>query len=528
MSKIESENNNTSVDKNGNAWENVIDIEEDTKKSAVEVVDISRRAFATGKSKSLEFRKDQLKQLLTFLQKEKNKIIEALHKDLRKHKLETEIYEIEIVANDIRHSLIELKNWAKPSKPEKRLINILDGVYIYKEPYGVVLIIGAWNYPILLTLGPVLHAISAGNTIVLKPSEIAPHTATLLATVLTKYLDKECFQVYLGAVQETTELLDQKFDYIFFTGSTAVGRIIYKAAAKNLTPVTLELGGKSPVYLDDNVDMERAARRIIWGKIVNSGQTCIAPDYLLCTKATEKKFLREAQKILTEFYGSDPKRSTYISKIVTDMHFKRLLDFIKTENVAIGGKFIEDERLLAPTILINVNPDDSVMREEIFGPILPIINIKDVEEAIEFINAREKPLSLYVFTKDKNIRKTILERTSSGGVTINDTITHVITENLPFGGVGGSGMGSYHGQEGFDTFSHKKSVLIKDFSGFSELGLSMRYPPYNDAKVTLLNCILKKRKSIPNYVLKNAGLFSAGFIFSYFFQYVSCLINGCE
>lgn len=290
----------------------------------------------------------------------------------------------------------------------------------------------------------------------------------------------------------------------------------------------LFVGGKSPVYLDETADMEKATRRILWGKLLNSGQTCISPDYLLCSKETEKIFLQNAKKILTEFYGSDPKNSTYLSKIVTERHFKRLIEFIKPENIAIGGKINVDERIITPTILINVDPNDRVMQEEIFGPILPIVNVKNYQEAINFINEREKPLALYIFTKDKEVRNSILTQTSSGGAAVNDTATHLITENLPFGGVGFSGMGSYHGRQGFDTFSHKKSVLIKDFGGFTELALSLRYPPYNDAKTTITNAILKKRKGIPTEYIKNAGIFSVGFACSYMFHFMWCLIDGCK
>ncbi|CAG9856419.1 unnamed protein product [Phyllotreta striolata] len=529
MAKIESENGRVDVNMNGDAWENVIDIEEESApKSAEAVVEAARKVFASGKTRPIDFRKDQLKKFLTFLEDEKEGMVKAVHKDLRKHRQESETCEIELVANDLRHTLLELKKWSKPKCPEKRVVNLLDGVYIYNDPYGVVLIIGAWNYPILLSLGPMIGAIAAGNAVILKPSELSPHTAHFLATVLTKYLDKETFQVYLGGIEETTELLEFKFDYIFFTGSTQVGKIIHQAAAKNLTPCTLELGGKSPVFLDESADMEKATKRILWGKLLNSGQTCVAPDYVLCTKATEKVFLQHATKILTEFYGADPRNSTYLSRIVTERHFKRLVEFIKPEHVAVGGKFDAETRVIAPTILVDVDPDDPVLREEIFGPIMPVINVKDHKEAIEFINAREKPLALYVFTKDKEVRNAMLAETSSGGAVVNDTVTHLITENLPFGGVGFSGMGSYHGKHGYDTFSHQKAVLVKDFTGFTELSLSLRYPPYNDAKTAIMNFALKKRRGVPMGLVKNAGIFTAGLTFSYFSHFLWCLIAGCK
>lgn len=280
------------------------------------------------------------------------------------------------------------------------------------------------------------------------------------------------------------------------------------------------LGGKSPVYLDETADIEKAVRRILWGKFLNSGQTCIAPDYLLCTKGVQEQFLRHASKTLQEFYGSDPLNSPYLAKIVTEKHFKRLVEFIRPENVAIGGKFSPSERIISPTVLINVQPDDSVMKEEIFGPILVIMNVKNLEEAINFINSRDKPLALYVFSGDKTVSKTIIEQTSSGGVAVNDTCTHITTENLPFGGVGPSGMGSYHGRQGFLTFSHQKSVLEKDLNGFTELTLSVRYPPYSDTKTNFMNFILKKRRSVPYEIVKNVCIFLLGILFAHFVSYL--------
>nr|CAH7736410.1 unnamed protein product [Callosobruchus chinensis] len=512
---------------NGNGrtdWDKVIVVEQmtpdTTKKTAAEVVDKARRAYMNGKSKNLKFREMQLKGLLNFLVHCKSKIEAALYKDLRKHRQESSSCEIELVANDCRHTIMDFKKWAKPENPDKRLVNLLDGVHIYNDPYGVVLIIGAWNYPILLTLGPLVGALAAGNVVILKPSELAPATAELLANTLTKFLDPECFQVILGGIEDTTELLREKFDYIFFTGSTTVGKIVHQAAAKHLTPTTLELGGKSPVYIHESADMEKTAKRVIWGRNLNSGQTCISPDYILCSKEVQERFLQQAKKVMLEFYGSEPKKSPYISRIVTERHFKRLLEFIKPDKVAIGGKFDAAERVISPTILINVSPNDPVMCEEIFGPILPIINIKSPEEAVDFINARDKPLALYVFTKEKTIREMFLKNTSSGGITINDTITHIITENLPFGGVGSSGMGAYHGKRGFDTFTHKKAVLIKDFAPYTELALSLRYPPYSDTKTDLMNFLLKKRKGIPMKHFKILFIFILGVLSAVAFQYI--------
>lgn len=281
-------------------------------------------------------------------------------------------------------------------------------------------------------------------------------------------------------------------------------------------------GGKSPVYLDDTVKMEQATRRILWGKLLNSGQTCVSPDYLLCTKSVQDQFLREAEKILIEFYGSDPKGCQYLSRIVNDRQFKRLTNFLKPNQIAIGGKFNENDRMIFPTILTNVSPDEPVMQEEIFGPILVIVNVEGVDEAIDFINSREKPLALYIFSKNKSIQKRILKQTSAGGVCINDTVTHISTENLPFGGVGESGTGSYHGERNFLTFSHQKGVLVKDSSYFTELGMSIRYPPYSDSKTSIMNFILKKRRGI--VLPTNFVIFFFGILFAFLLQYLCKLL----
>lgn len=279
------------------------------------------------------------------------------------------------------------------------------------------------------------------------------------------------------------------------------------------------LGGKNPVYLDETADIGKATKRILWGKLLNSGQTCVSPDYLLCTKTVQEEFLREAKKILEEFYGTDPKTSPYLSKVVSERHFKRLVEFIHPEHVAIGGKFNSSERMIAPTVLVNVHPDNAVMLEEIFGPILVIVNVKNVDEAIKFINSRDKPLALYIFSKNKKVYRRIISETSSGSVAVNDTATQITTENLPFGGVGASGMGSYHGQKGFETFSHQKSVLVKDFSFVTEMGLSLRYPPYTDSKTNLANFLLKRRKGISCPYTRSIIVFILGILTALLVQY---------
>lgn len=369
----------------------------------------------------------------------------------------------------------------------------------------------------------IIGAIAAGNCVILKPSEIAPASANFMATVLPQYIDKECYQVILGDVPETTRLLEQRFDYIFFTGSTQVGKIIHQAAAKHLTPCTLELGGKSPVYLDDTVDMHVAVKRILWGKLLNSGQTCLSPDYLLCTKDVQEQFIQMAKQVLEEFYGQQPENSLDLSRIVTERHFKRLQAFIKPEQVALGGVMVPDKLFIGPTILINVKPNDPVMNEEIFGPILPIINVDGVDGAIEFINSRDKPLALYIFTKKKTVWRKMLKETSCGGCSVNDTIMQITVENLPFGGIGASGMGAYHGKYGFDTFTHKKSVFVKDMSMISEMSYNLlRYAPYTNSKTNLLSMVVKKRKELigVNFV-KYVTVFCFGCLFFYIIQ---CLV----
>nr|CAD7405601.1 unnamed protein product [Timema poppensis] len=469
-----------------------------------DIVQRARNAFHSGRTKSVEFREKQLNQLLRLYEENVPEMLTALSSDLRKSKQESLMTEIEYMKNDLINTIRNLREWVKPEKPPKSFVNMLDGVLIYNDPYGVVLIIGAWNYPLQLALLPMAGAIAAGNTVILKPSEVSPASAQLIAKLLPKYLDQECFQVVLGGVPETTQLLKEKFDYIFYTGSTEVGKIVRHAANEHLTPVTLELGGKSPVYLDNTADLEMAVKRIMWGKCINAGQTCIAPDYLLCSKQVEKEFVSKAKTILKEWYGDKSKESPDLCRIVTDRHYQRLVGLLKAGTVAVGGETDASEKFISPTILVDVKPTDPVMQEEIFGPILPVVNVESAFDAIKFINSREEPLTLYVFTTDKKVRELILSQTRSGstcindtlmhfkplafyifsksskdrdllinnvscgGVCCNDTIMHLAVDTLPFGGVGNSGIGSYHGKYSFDTFTHKKSCLVKDFNGIGE------------------------------------------------------------
>lgn len=465
-------------------------------------VENTRKAFNTGKTRNIEFRLIQLKALLKLYEENTQLMVDTLQADLGKSKQEAIIGEIDVLKNDVRNLIYNLKEYMKPDRPSKDVANLFDEILILKEPYGVALVIGAWNYPLQLLGAPVAGAIAAGNCVIIKPSEVAAETAKLYENLIPKYLDNECYKVACGGVTETTELLKERFDYIFYTGSTTVGRIVHAAANKFLTPVTLELGGKSPVYIDDTVNFDVAVRRILWGKCVNAGQTCIAPDYILCTKQVQEKFINTAKQILREFYNDNIKNSPDYCRIINTRQFNRLTTLIDKSKIALGGSVDESKLFIEPTILVDVKADDPIMQDEIFGPILPILNVNNYEDAIKFINSREKPLALYIFSSNKGVIQSFLKNVSSGGVVINDTLMHFLTDSLPFGGVGNSGMGHYHGKYSFDTFSHKKSCLYKDYNIIAETLASARYPPYSEFKTNFLTQLLKKRKffKIPGIV----------------------------
>ncbi|XP_076222464.1 aldehyde dehydrogenase type III isoform X8 [Nomia melanderi] len=463
-----------------------------------DLVERLRNNFFSGKTKSLEWRIKQLKQIDLMLEECKNDIISALTTDLRRCKFETIALELLISIGEVKTLLMNIKEWSAAEKPPKSMINLLDGVEIRKDPYGVVLVMGAWNYPFQLCIIPLMGAIAAGNCVVLKPSELSVATSQLFARIIPKYLDADCVQVVLGGVSETTELLKQRFDYIFYTGSTTVGKIIRDASNKFLTPVTLELGGKSPVYIDNTVDIHITTKRVLWGKFINVGQTCIAPDYVLCSPEVQNKFINEAQKILKEWYGDNPKESPDLARIINENHYHRLVKYLSGNGrIAIGGNCDPTEKYISPTILVDVKPTDPVMQDEIFGPILPFINVNNAYEAIKFINSRENPLVLYVFTKDRGVQELIVSQTHSGSVAVNETIMQFSVDTIPFGGVGYSGMGCYHGKYSYDTFVHKKGCLIKDFNKLAESLASCRYPPYTDKKLSFLTSMVAKRPSIP-------------------------------
>ncbi|XP_070508974.1 aldehyde dehydrogenase, dimeric NADP-preferring-like isoform X1 [Chironomus tepperi] len=456
------------------------------------VMDRLRSTFSSGKTKDIKFRKKQLEAMLKMFEENRDEICSVLNADLRRPKQEGVVFEINVMVNEILHLLAHMDEWSAPARPTKGLANLFDDVLVYKEPYGIVLVIGAWNYPIQLSLVPMAAAIAAGNCVVLKPSEVSSHSEKFLLEKIPKYLDNDCYQVISGGAEETTELLRNQFDYIFYTGSGRVGQIVYAAATKYMTPVTLELGGKSPCYVDDTVEIGRAVRRILWGKNSNAGQTCISPDYILCTKEIEKKFVEEFKAVIKEWYGEDVQKSPDYARIATDGHFKRLTTFLTNGTIAAGGRHDPDDRFIEPTLLIDLNPSDPALQEEIFGPIMPIVTVNDVHDAIDYINARDKPLSMYIFTNNAKDKNLMIASTSAGAVCVNDTVQH-FASNIPFGGVGPSGMGQYHGKNSFDTFTHEKGCLEKSINFFVEKLGDARYPPYSDWKETYLTSLMKFR-----------------------------------
>jgi aldehyde dehydrogenase (NAD+) len=437
-------------------------------------VDELRTTFSTGRTRSLAWRRNQLRALERMVSENEQRFFDALKADLGKPSLEAYGGEVGFLLEESRYCRKNLRRWSRPQKVKTPLVNAVGKSEVIREPLGVVLVIGPWNYPMQLVLAPLVGALAAGNCAVLKPSELSPHTSGLIAELVPKYLDPQAVRVVEGGVPETTALLAERFDLIFFTGSTRVGKIVMSAAAKHLTPVVLELGGKSPCVVDAQVDLLTAARRITWGKFFNTGQTCVAPDYVLVHRSVEAQLLDGMQKALKEFYGADPRQSEDYGRIINEGHHARLVELLEGAEVAVGGTHDSAERYLAPTILRNVSPDDACMQEEIFGPVLPVLAVDSIDEAIAFINAREKPLALYVFTSDKANAERVLAKTSSGGACVNDTLSHLAVPELPFGGVGASGMGAYHGSHSFEAFSHRKSVLKR----WTWPDVKLRYPPY--------------------------------------------------
>ncbi|XP_038614990.1 aldehyde dehydrogenase, dimeric NADP-preferring [Tachyglossus aculeatus] len=440
-----------------------------------ETVQHARAAFKSGKSRPLKFRLQQLENLKKMITEREKEIAAALMGDLNKSEWDAYYGEMIYSLEEIDSMIQKLPEFMADEPVEKTPQTANDEAYIHSEPLGVVLIIGSWNYPFNLTIQPLVGAIAAGNAVIIKPSEVSEHTATLLVKLLPQYLDQDLYHVVSGGVPETTDLLKERFDHIFFTGSTAVGKIVMAAAAKHLTPVTLELGGKSACYVDKDCDLDIACKRITWGRFLNCGQACVSPDYILCERSLQDQIVEKVKKALKEFYGDDAKKSRDYGRIINTRHFQRIMGLIKDQKIAFGGTGDQAARYIAPTILTDVDPESKVMQEEIFGPVLPIVCVKSLEEAIEFLNQREKPLALYAFSRNDKVIKKMIAETSSGGFTGNDVIVHFSVPSLPFGGVGQSGMGCYHGKKSFETFSHRRSCLIRALKNSSEI--KVRYPP---------------------------------------------------
>ncbi len=442
--------------------------------------------FATGKTRSLDWRRQQLTALETLINENDAELKEALASDLGKCDMEAWASEIGFLLSDIKHTRKNLGKWSSPRKVSTPLVAWPGKSFQLPEPLGLVLIIGAWNYPLQLTLAPYIAALAAGNCAVLKPSELAPATSAVIARLIPKYLDSATVAVVEGGKDESSALLACKWDHIFYTGGEHVGRIVMRAAAEHLTPVTLELGGKSPCLVDKRADLKVTARRIVWGKWMNAGQTCVAPDYVLVEKEHADDLLAALKRELTAQYGDNPLASDDYGNIINARHLHRLQGYLEGLDVYHGGEMDEMALCMAPTLVVDPPPDSALMREEIFGPILPVITVPSMDDAIEQVRARPKPLALYVFSSDSELQQRVLSQCSAGNVCINDTMLFMTNPELPFGGVGNSGMGHYHGQAGFDTFSHIKSVMRRGFS----LDVAFRYPPYTALKRSILKKLL--------------------------------------
>lgn len=442
--------------------------------------------FNRGQTLSYEFRIQKLQLLDRLIRNNETQIIEALKKDLKKPETEAYVSEIAFLYDELRFTLKNLKKWMAPKKISTPITQWIAKSYLYSEPLGVVLIIAPWNYPFQLVISPLIGAIAAGNCVVIKPSEISFHTGQLIEELISKNFSKEHIAVVLGGVETSEQLLMQSWDHLFFTGGTEVGRKVMIAAAKTLTPVTLELGGKSPCLVDDEVDWQVTANRIVWGKFFNAGQTCVAPDYLLLPKGKTAKFLPHFEAAIKKFFGENPEKSPDYSRIINDSHYQRLKKYLNQGKITVGGHFTDSERYLSPTLLTEVKWEMPVMTEEIFGPILPVIEYDSLDEAILLIQSRPKPLALYFFSKNNKKTQEVVTRLSFGGGCVNDTLVHLTNPKIPFGGVGESGMGRYHGEFSFSTFSHQKGIVKRSFL----IDLALRYPPYL-GKLKLIKRVMK-------------------------------------
>ena len=450
------------------------------------IADSLRATYRSGATRPLAWRRRQLEQMIRMLDENEAELLAALRTDLGKPTVEGFITDLAFVTGEIKGMIKNLEKWNQPQRVSSPIVTQPARSQLRPEPLGVVLVIAPWNYPVQLLLVPVASAIAAGNAVVMKPSEVSAATSQALGRLVPRYLDSSAIALVEGGVEETTELLEQRFDHIFYTGNGTVGRIVMAAAVKHLTPVTLELGGKSPVIIDRSANLKVTARRVAWGKWLNAGQTCVAPDYVLVDESVKDEFLGHLSAAITAFDGADPPASKDYGRIITDRHFDRLVHLMNSGQPVIGGVSEAAERYISPTVITDVATDSPVMSEEIFGPILPVLTITSIDEAINFITERDHPLALYVFSEDKQVVEQVLERTTSGGVTVNGTLLHLTNPNLPFGGIGESGMGGYHGESGVRLFQHMKPVLTRG----TAMDPSIAYPPYTDRKAKIFRRIL--------------------------------------
>ncbi len=430
--------------------------------------------FLTGVTRDLAFRRTMLQKLRAAIISNEAAITAALQHDLNKDAFESYATEIGFIREEIKHALRHLSRWARPRPVPTPLAHVLSSSRIYAEPYGVVLILSPWNYPFQLAMAPLIGAIAAGNCAIVKPSDYARQTSIVIARIVSECFPADYITTVLGGRQANSSLLAERFDYIFFTGSEAVGRLVMESAARHLTPVTLELGGKSPCIVDETADIDLAARRIVWGKFLNAGQTCVAPDYLVVQTRVKAALLQSLAKYIHQFYGPSPAANASFPKIINEKHFARLARLMAANPVAIGGACNEQTRQIAPTVFDPVSWDSTLMQEEIFGPLLPLIEYTDLDSALTQIRERPKPLAFYYFSNDRKRQDQIIRQMPFGGGCINDTVVHLANPHLPFGGIGASGIGTYHGQASFSTFSRQKSILIKS----NLLDIPVRYPPY--------------------------------------------------
>lgn len=452
-----------------------------------ELVKQQRLFYKTHKTKDLRYRRAALKKLRRVIMEREDDIKEALYKDLHKSAAESYMTEIGLVLSELTYQLRHMDIWAAPQPVKTPLAQFPSKSFTLAEPYGVVLVMSPWNYPFQLAMEPAIGAIAAGNTVIIKPSAYAPHTSHIIAEIIADCFVPQYISVVEGGRRENSELLEQRFDYIFFTGGVEVGRLVMEKVSRYLTPVSLELGGKSPCIIEKSANVRLAAKRVVFGKFLNAGQTCVAPDYVLVDECMHNDFLAYVQYYIHKFFGSDPLHNPDYPCIINDRHYRRLMNLMNSGDICIGGRSLVVDRIIEPTVLENVSFEDAVMQEEIFGPLLPVIDYHDLDEALSYINEHEKPLACYLFTRSRAVEKRVLYECSFGGGCINDTVIHLATSEMGFGGVGQSGMGSYHGLDSFNTFSHYRSIVKKS----NVIDLPIRYQPYSSLKLKLARLFMK-------------------------------------